>query len=276
VLSRARSSTASLASAGKEEHLLRVSPQIPTPDLQHRPVLSTGGPALARGSSGRRRKNDRLTPPFLCVRVKATVRSTDHGTHNSKSTTMTATITAPPSNSTRLALRRLYFARFVFAIAWAALFAATSSPVESFALVLLVIYPAFDVVAAVIDTRTSSDRKSYGALYLNVAMSAVTAVVMAVVGDDTKGILLVWGAWAITAGAVQLAVGIMRRALGGQLPMMLSGGISILAGTFIATSAQNAESVSMIAGYAVLGGVFFLVSALRLGRPARPVAEAVS
>ncbi len=49
--------------------------------------------------------------------------------------------------------------------------------------------------------------------------------------------------------------------------MMLSGGISVLAGTqfFLGASASDPE-LTNLAGYAVLGGIFFLVSALRLGR----------
>ena len=110
-------------------------------------------------------------------------------------TVTTAPSTSAPSDRrTRSTLRRLYFARFGFALAWAALFVATSSPVGIFAVVLLVLYPAFDVVAAVIDARTSTDGgRSNAALYVNVAISAAAAVGLAVVGDDVKGILLVWG-----------------------------------------------------------------------------------
>ena len=73
--------------------------------------------------------------------------------------------------------------------------------------------------------------------------------------------------WAVVAGLIQLAVGIDRRALGGQWPMMLSGGISALAGTafFLMASAPD-PALGNVAGYAALGGIFFLISALRLGR----------
>jgi len=40
----------------------------------------------------------------------------------------------------------------------------------------------------------------------------------------------------------------------------------VLAGASFVLSAADADSLGSIAGYAVLGGVFFLVSALRLGR----------
>jgi uncharacterized membrane protein HdeD (DUF308 family) len=88
----------------------------------------------------------------------------------------------------------------------------------------------------------------------------------------TSGIpatLRVWGVWAVLAGAVQLAVALRRRGLGGQWPMILSGGISVLAGaSFVAMASQDAPSLTNLAGYAAIGGVFFLVSAIRLGRTA--------
>jgi uncharacterized membrane protein HdeD (DUF308 family) len=81
--------------------------------------------------------------------------------------------------------------------------------------------------------------------------------------------LRVWGAWAILAGAIQLIVGLRRRRLGGQWPMIISGGLSTVVGaSFIAMAGQDDPSLSNLAGYAVLGGVFFLISAIRLGRAA--------
>jgi hypothetical protein len=51
--------------------------------------------------------------------------------------------------------------------------------------------------------------------------------------------------------------------------MILSGGISVLAGTsFIAGASASNPKLTNIGGYAVLGGIFFLVSALRLRRAA--------
>ncbi|CAG6397732.1 hypothetical protein SCOCK_60065 [Actinacidiphila cocklensis] len=76
-----------------------------------------------------------------------------------------------------------------------------------------------------------------------------------------------WGAWAITAGLVQLVVGVLRRGMGGQWPMIASGAISTLAGaSFVAQAGKDDASLRTLAGYAFLGGVFFLLSALRLGR----------
>ncbi|HEY3562348.1 MAG TPA: hypothetical protein VGL05_33005, partial [Kribbella sp.] len=77
----------------------------------------------------------------------------------------------------------------------------------------------------------------------------------------------VWGVWAITAGIVQLFVAILRYRLGGQWAMILSGGISVLAGgNFLLSAGKPDPSLTTVAGYAILGGIFFLVSAVRLQR----------
>jgi uncharacterized membrane protein HdeD (DUF308 family) len=175
--------------------------------------------------------------------------------------TETSTLTTAP------ALRRLYFMRFGFAIVWAGLLALTASHLGIAAGALLVVYPLFDVVAAVVDARSSRTRE----LTLNIAISSVAALGLAYAA--TSGIptaLRVWGAWAILSGIVQLVVALRRRRLGGQWAMIVSGGISTLAGaSFIVMAAQSGASLTNLAGYAVLGGVFFLISAIRLGRPAR-------
>jgi uncharacterized membrane protein HdeD (DUF308 family) len=85
------------------------------------------------------------------------------------------------------------------------------------------------------------------------------------------GILRVWGIWASVSGLIQLVVALVRRTLGGQWPMIISGAISMVAGaTFIVQAAQPNASLTTLAGHAVLGGVFFLVSAIRLGAVTTP------
>jgi uncharacterized membrane protein HdeD (DUF308 family) len=165
------------------------------------------------------------------------------------------------------ALRRLYFVRFGFAAVWAGLLTLTASDLGVAAGVLLVLYPLFDVAAAVVDARASGARE----LVLNIVISSLAALGLALAA--TSGIpaaLRVWGAWAILAGAVQLVVALRRRRLGGQWAMILSGGISTVAGaSFIAMASRDDPSLTSLAGYAVLGGLFFLISAIRLGRAAR-------
>jgi uncharacterized membrane protein HdeD (DUF308 family) len=165
-------------------------------------------------------------------------------------------------------LRRLYFVRFAFAVVWAATVAATAMTSSPFTVALFVVYPVFDVVAAVIDARSAT--KPVLGLYVNMAISLLAGVGLALVASSgNTGILRVWGAWAITAGLVQLGVGVVRRALGGQWPMIISGGISVFAGASFVLQAKPGGSLVGLAGYAVLGGIFFLVSALRLGRAAK-------
>lgn len=169
------------------------------------------------------------------------------------------------------ALRRLYVIRFVFAAAWAALLLMSGSDLTVGAKVLLFLYPAFDVVAAVVDARSSRAGGSVKGLYANIAISSLAAVGVAVAGTSgVADVLRVWGAWAILSGLVQLLVGVARRPMGGQWAMIASGGISVLAGaSFIHGASQDDPSLTSLAGYATLGGIFFLVSAIRLSRSAR-------
>lgn len=179
----------------------------------------------------------------------------------------TAPAVAPPTAPSHL--RRLYLVRFAVALVWAAAFAATASPLGAVGFALAVAYPLVDVAALLVDARAGSAAgRSTAVLRLNVAFSLAAALALLVVGkDDVADVLVVWGAWAIASGATQLTVGIVRRrALRGQVPMIASGAISVLAGASFVATAQDATSVTGIAGYATLGGIFFLVAALRLGR----------
>ncbi|MER8262083.1 hypothetical protein [Streptomyces albidoflavus] len=180
-----------------------------------------------------------------------------------------ATASTPAAASPAAALRKLYFLRFAFAAAWAALLLTTAGTLTTLTAVLLVAYPLFDVGCAVADLRSARpEGRPVRGLYVNAALSTLTAAGLAVAATSgIPAVLRVWGAWAITAGLVQLAVGVARRGLGGQWAMIASGGISTLAGaSFLAQAGGADASLSALAGYAFLGGVFFLASALRLGR----------
>ena len=164
-------------------------------------------------------------------------------------------------------LRRLYFVRFAFAVVWAGLLVTTASSVNPLSVTLLVLYPVFDLAAAVVDARSARSGKPTPVLYVNMAVSLLAAVGLAVaVSAGIPGVLRVWGAWAVLSGLVQLVVGLTRRKLGGQWPMIVSGAISTVAGTsFVLQAGQHGSGLSTLAGYATLGGIFFLFSALRLG-----------
>lgn len=183
------------------------------------------------------------------------------------------TTTTPEARPATIAssLRTLYFVRFGFAILWAIVIAVTAATITPLSAALLVLYPLFDLVAAVIDHRASRGTRSAALLYANMALSLLAAIGLGFAATSGgSAVLLVWGLWAITAGVVQLVVGVSRRSLGGQWPMILSGGISVLAGAAFALQSAGARaSLVGLAGYATLGGIFFLVSAIRLARTAR-------
>jgi uncharacterized membrane protein HdeD (DUF308 family) len=177
------------------------------------------------------------------------------------------TTAAPRVETTTAALRRLYFVRFGFAVVWAAVMFTTATHLGALAGTLLVLYPLFDVAAAVVDARASQAR----ALYVNVVVSSLATAGLAVAATSgIPAVLRVWGAWAIVAGLVQLIVAVNRRAMGGQWPMILSGGISVLAGgSFLAGASAADPALTNAIGYAIPGAIFFLISAIRLGRPAK-------
>jgi uncharacterized membrane protein HdeD (DUF308 family) len=182
-------------------------------------------------------------------------------------------MSTPTVPAVALPLRRLYFVRFGFALVWAGLLFATASDLSPASVALLVLYPVFDMGAAIVDARSSTATKPALGLYVNVAVSLLAGVGLAVAASSgIPDVLRVWGSWAIVAGLVQLAVGVVRRGMGGQWPMIVSGSISVVAGaSFILQATKDGATLTNLAGYALLGGIFFLVSALRMARADRSV-----
>ncbi|GAA1712943.1 membrane protein [Kribbella yunnanensis] len=169
-------------------------------------------------------------------------------------------------------LRRLYFVRAAFALLWAVLVGVTGAKLGPVSVTLVVLYPLFDVGAAIVDARASKQSQNVTGLYINiiVSLAAAAGLALATATSGIPGVLRVWGAWAIVSGIVQLIVGVGRRKLGGQWPMIVSGGLSVGAGSsFILMSGQPTPALTAVAGYAALGGIFFLISAIRLGAAAK-------
>jgi uncharacterized membrane protein HdeD (DUF308 family) len=165
------------------------------------------------------------------------------------------------------ALRRLYVIRFAFAIVWAGIVFATAALGGPLVTVILVIYPLFDAGAVFWQLRADPDAtRSKASEWINVAVSVAVAVALGIASAvSVTAVLIVWGAWAIGSGIPQLITAIRNRRTGGQVPQMLSGGISVLAGaSFLAQGVVGGGMLAGPAGYAVVGGIFFLVSALRL------------
>ena len=184
----------------------------------------------------------------------------------------TATTPVPVAYGDPSTLRRLHLARFGFAVVWALALFVVGSHLGPLTGVLLVLYPLVDVAAAAVDARSSraaAPRTRHAPdLYVTMIISALAAVGLVVaLSSGVPAVLRVWGVWAAVAGIVQLVVAIRRRSLGGQWAMIASGSISVLAGVaFVLMASAAGASLAILAGYALLGGIFFLVSALRLGR----------
>lgn len=171
-----------------------------------------------------------------------------------------------------VSLRNFYFLRALAAFAWVALASLSSSASRLVVGALLVLYPAWDAVANVIDARRSGGWQANPGQKFNALTSVVIAVCMAVVFTlrGNAGGVLVFGLWALLAGLFQLAVGIRRRKLGGQAFMMISGAQSALAGVVFSIQAFGATpGIAQLAPYAAFGGFYFLLSALWLTFRAR-------
>jgi len=178
-------------------------------------------------------------------------------------------VSAPPLART---LHRLYLARFGFAVVWALLLALVAPHAAAVLTALLVLYPLVDAVSVVVELRAPGSGPGARASGIaNVVLSTLAAVALGWASTASVGAVLgVWGVWAVASGATQLLTALSRRRTGGQWPVAASGGLSVLVGfAFLAQGLQGATSAASLAGYAVVGGVLFLVSALRLARTAR-------
>ncbi|KQS96313.1 MULTISPECIES: hypothetical protein [unclassified Rhizobium] len=164
-------------------------------------------------------------------------------------------------------LRSYYFTRAVFSITWivAAILFGSHFMLAS---ILLVIYPAWDAVANLVDARVNGGLKANPSQTLNVFVSTITtlAVVLAVM-RDTYAVLAVFGVWAIFSGALQLYTGVRRwRAFGAQWVMILSGAQSALAGGFMISQSFGASAPGIldIVPYVGFGAFYFLLSSIWL------------
>ncbi len=188
------------------------------------------------------------------------------------------TTTTPTFSADDAWLRKLYFTRAAFSLAWVALAFTVARGSMPIARTLLVLYPAWDALANAVDAQHSGGLAANSSQALNVAMSAAAAVAMAVaVGRGMPAVFVVFGAWAVVAGLLQLATAVRRwKHLGAQWPMVLSGAQSALAGAFFVKQASGPEpTLQALAPYAAVGAVYFLVSATVLVLRQRKAARAV-
>lgn len=165
-------------------------------------------------------------------------------------------------------LKQYYFIRAAFSVAWVVAAFAVAPSSAAIAGALLVFYPAWDAAANFVDGLRSGGLAQNRTQALNVLVSLATAVaVLIVLQMSMNRVLGVFGAWAILSGLLQLGTAIRRwRSFGAQWAMVLSGGQSALAGGFFIFQATTPMSptIANVAGYAAVGAIYFLVSAIWL------------
>ncbi|WP_461117735.1 DUF308 domain-containing protein [Spirosoma jeollabukense] len=191
-----------------------------------------------------------------------------------KSTHQTSRFASNQVVETARSLRTLYFTRAAFSIVWVILVAALAKTNATIATILFILYPAWDALATFFDIRANPPTANKTPQYVNIAISSTTTVAVSIALQ--KGLpeaLIVFGAWALLTGLIQLILGLRRRKqLGAQWPMILSGGQSMLAGvSFIVMAHAPNQGITTLAGYAAFGAFYFLLSAFRLTRTIKAV-----
>jgi hypothetical protein len=180
---------------------------------------------------------------------------------------MTDPLTNPASAQERW-LKLYYFNRAAFSVLWVAAAFTLGQQASSIAAVLLVAYPLWDALANYADAARSGGLGRNRTQGLNVAVSLITAVAVVVALQmSMNAVLGVFGVWAILSGLLQLGTAVRRwKTHGAQWAMILSGGQSALAGGFFIVQARmpEAPSITAIAGYAAVGAIYFLASAVWL------------
>ncbi len=87
------------------------------------------------------------------------------------------------------------------------------------------------------------------------------------ISADWNWTLGVFGLWAILAGLLQLGTAVRRwKQFGAQWAMVLSGAQSAVAGALFLSQAHTPllTTITRIAGYAGVGALYFLISAMWL------------
>jgi uncharacterized membrane protein HdeD (DUF308 family) len=185
-------------------------------------------------------------------------------------TSLSPGLTAP-AGGLPITRQRIAVSRALGALVWAAALLiavggkvpTTASDIPTGAALLLATYPLIDVIASLAGSKLADPR----VLRVNAAISALAAIAIGVAafGSDAGSTLAAFGAWAAISGAIQLSIAIhRRRTQGRQLPMIISGGLSTIAGvSFLVSSGSEKAQLAGLAGYMALGAVLFLIGAWR-------------
>ena len=178
---------------------------------------------------------------------------------------------AAPSTSLRAVPQRIAVVRALLGLVWAAAVVVavgdhvptTNTDLPTAAALFLASYPLIDVIASLLASAFADTR----VLRINAAVSALATVGIAIAtfGSDAGAALVAFGAWAAVSGAIQLGIAIhRRRAEGRQLPMIVSGGLSTVAGlSFIAASGDDKAHIATLGGYMAVGALLYLLWARR-------------
>ena len=133
---------------------------------------------------------------------------------------------------------------------------------------LLLIYPAWDAVANVVDARQNAGLRRNPTQTFNAIVSGATTVAVAIaLAMGIHAVFAVFGVWAAFSGLLQLATALRRRKRSGaQWLMVISGVQSAAAGAMFLKQATADElpTIVGIAPYAAFGAFYFLASGVWL------------
>jgi hypothetical protein len=173
-------------------------------------------------------------------------------------------------------LGRIYLARVAVAFIWVVavgrvgLSARPGAAVSVLAALLLVAYPAADLVASIADARTDAGGRATAAQRANAAVDAVAVVAIAVAASaGLRATMDAFAGWAVLSGAIQIVVAGRRLGrLRGQWLMLISGGGSIFAGTtFVDWSRSPSAALHTLAQYSTGGALWYGLTAVWLLLP---------
>lgn len=201
---------------------------------------------------------------------------TNHKHHVMNTKNESNTAISAEAVQTAKALSTLYFTRAGFSVVWVISLIISLKSAPAIANILFIAYPLWDAIATWFDIKANPPEASKNPQFVNLAISIVTTIAIALaLQSGVPAAMMVVGAWAAITGIIQLTLGLQRRKIfGGQWPMILSGGQSILAGgAFIALAHDPAHGISSLAGYSLFGAFYFLLAAIRLSKSAKEIAS---
>jgi uncharacterized membrane protein HdeD (DUF308 family) len=165
-------------------------------------------------------------------------------------------------------LKFYYLLRGAVSLVWVAAAVTIGQMSPMIAGALLLIYPAWDALANVLDARQNGGLRRNPTQAFNTVVSSLTTVAVAFgLATSMNAVLGVFGVWAALSGLLQLATAVRRwKRAGAQWVMILSGAQSAAAGAMFLreAGAPDTPSVADIAPYAAFGAFYFLVSAIWL------------